>query len=275
MHRSSLQSTLVRYTFALLLGYSWHLAFDTCAKSPDHSQTESTSPIPAESSFRQAVDAVQKAAHQHPDLSPAYLSALEHGFRGLQTRFPQEPEIYSELLFVADHQEGPRSVSLVREILAWPTPSEVKEKANGVLFKKTHLGHRFEFDLTSIDGSTRRTADLAGKVVLLDFWASWCPPCRESLPTMRELHARFHARGLEIIGLSFDDDLAKLRRFLALETISWPQVADGMGWNLSPLARQFGITSLPAVWLIDRQGRLIDLHAREDLARKVERLLAD
>jgi len=275
MIRSSLQSALVRYTFALLLGYSWHLAFDTCARTPDPTQEGSPTPIPSESAFRQAVNAVQKTAHLHPNPSPDYFSALEKGFRNLQPRFPKEPEIYAELLFVADHQDGPESVTLVREILDWPATSDVKQKARGVLFKKSHLGRPLNCEFTSIDGPRIRLADLAGKVVLLDFWASWCPPCRESLPTMREIYARFHTRGLDIVGVSFDMDLHKLRRFISQESMPWPQVADGLGWNDSPLAREFGITSLPALWLIDRQGRLIDLHAREDLAQKMERLLSE
>jgi hypothetical protein len=80
---------------------------------------------------------------------------------------------------------------------------------------------------------------------------------------------------LDIIGLSFDDEVEVLKKFTTKERIGWPQVAEGRGFDGSPRAREFGITSLPTMWLVDKQGRLRDLDARDDLAAKVEKLLAE
>ncbi len=232
----------------------------------------------ASSAFRAGVEAVQKAAHAHPEKSPAYLAELERGFRELRSRFPEEGETYAELLFIADHTEGEGAVRMAREILEWPAPAAVKDKARGVLRKKAALGGAIALTFTPLgapDTQPLRTSDWAGKVILVDFWATWCPPCRETLPELRELYARHRAQGLEVVGISFDDDLAKLRRFLKQEKLPWPQVCDGRGWTASPLAAEHGITSLPALWLIDRRGRLRDLDARPDLARKLAALLAE
>lgn len=232
-------------------------------------------PAATQSPFRAEVESVQKAAHQDPDRSAAYFAELERGFRRLQARFPDEAEVYAELLFVADHRDGPDALALARQIIDWPAPAAVKEKAKGVLQKKAALGRPFDLRLTATDGSTIQLADLRGKVVLLDFWATWCPPCREKLPELLSLYTRSHPRGLEIIGLSFDDDLDKLRRFVVDEKIPWKQVADGKKWNDSPRARESGITSLPTMWLVDRKGLLRDIDARDDIATKVERLLSE
>lgn len=232
-------------------------------------------PAPGRTPFRAAVEAVQAAAHRHPDLSPAYFAELERGFRRVQAEFPSESEVYAELLFIADHTSGEPSVRLLEEILAWPASTEVKQKAEGVQRKKAALGRPYDFKVTTTGGRAFRLSDWRGRVVLVDFWATWCTPCREKLPEIQKLYDQAHARGLEIVGVSFDDDLRGLAAFVKKHRMPWLQVADGRGWEGSPQARQFGITSLPSMWLVDRQGVLRDLDAREDLARKVERLLAE
>lgn len=222
--------------------------------------------------FRRAVEEVQKAAHAHPDRSAAYFESLERGFRELQGRYPNEGEVYAELLFVADHAPGERATALLNQILAWPAPKAVQDKTRGVLLKQSSLGQPFDRQLPALNGTALHLSEFKGKVVLIDFWASWCPPCREKLPEIKTLYRESQSKGFEIVGISFDDDLGKLRRFLETEGIAWPQVADGKGWD-GPRAAEFGITSLPSMWLIDRQGRLRDVDARENLQVSVRRLL--
>ncbi len=228
-----------------------------------------------ENPFRQAVEAVQKAAHTHPEGSAPYYAELEKGFRRLQREFPQELEVYAELLYVADHTDGGSATDLAKQILEWPAPASLKEKARGVLRKKAAVGGLWTLKETSIDGHPVRLEDFRGKVVLLDFWATWCPPCREGLPELKALYARCQPKGLAIVGISFDDDLDTLRRFVRREKMDWDQVAEGKGWDDGRHAREYGITSLPTMWLIDRQGRLRDFDARKDLSAKVEKLLEE
>ena len=230
---------------------------------------------PSAPNFRAAVDQVQKAAHQHPEYSVPYFAALEAGFRDLQMRYPHEPEVYAELLFVADHTTGEASLRLVREILSWPAPSDIHEKAAGVRRKKEAVGQPYDRDFTTTDGRKLRLSDWRGKVVLLDFWATWCPPCREKMPEVQALYSRYHAQGFECLGVSFDDDLGQLRAFVREHQIPWSQVADGRGWEASPRARELGLTSLPSMWLLDRQGRLVSTDARSQLTNLVTALLKD
>lgn len=252
----------------------WWIVLGLTCGLPCLGRSAEPEPAAAPSAFRRSVEAVQKAAHAHPDQSPAYYAELERGFRDLQQRFPDEPEVYAELLFVADHTPGPAATSLTRSILEWPAPESVKAKARGVLRKKEALNQVYSWAGPDLDGRTIRLADLKGKVVLIDFWATWCPPCRERLPELKALYERRRAAGFEILGISFDDDLAVLRRFVGRERIGWIQVADGRGWS-GPRAAEFGITSLPALWLVDRQGRLRAVEIAGDLAVAVERLLAE
>ena len=227
------------------------------------------------SAFRTAVEAVQASAHQHPDRSAAYFKELEEGFRRLQAAFPAESEVYAELLFVADHTEGAPSEELARRILMWPAPAAVKTKARGVLWKKSMLGKTCNLSFMSIDGKPVKLQDQRGRVVLIDFWATWCGPCREKLPELKSLYARHHAQGFEVIGVSFDEDVEGMKDFTRKEGIAWKQVADGKGWNESPYAGEFGVTSLPTMWLLDKQGRLRDVDSREDLERKLQKLMAE
>lgn len=224
--------------------------------------------------FRQAVEAIQKSAHQHAADTAPYFEELERGFRRLQKQFPNQTEIYNELLFVADHSPKDKALRLAGEILDWPAPESTKAKTRGVIAKLEAIGKPWHPALTNIDGRPIDPARWKGKVLLVDFWATWCPPCREGLPELKRIHTLYRPQGLEIVGISFDDNLDTLRRFVAKEQMEWPQVADGQGWE-GPMAARFGITSLPTMWLVDRQGRLQEIHARAGLAAKIEALLKE
>lgn len=122
-----------------------------------------------------------------------------------------------------------------------------------------------------IDGATNRLDDLRGNYVLVDFWASWCPPCRVENPHYRKLRDQYSDRGFEVFGISLDDDRSRWEAATRRDRIDWPQVFDGLGFE-SPHALAYGVTALPASFLLDREGRIIAKNLRG--AELEERLAA-
>ncbi len=134
-------------------------------------------------------------------------------------------------------------------------------------------GKPLELSFTAVDGRKVDLADLRGKVVLVDFWATWCPPCVEEVPALVETYEKFKDRGFEIVGISLDSDKAALEKFTADNKMSWPQFFDGKGWE-NELAQRFKIQSVPTMWLLDREGKLVDASPRRALDKAVESALA-
>lgn len=224
--------------------------------------------------IRTELERVRTSAKALGEKTPAYLDALEQGLRDLRTRNPAEIEIYADLLSVAARRTGEPGVDLAREILAWPSPEPVKEKARGLVRTRESLGKTWSIRLAGIDGRLLDSRQLLGKVVLIHFWATWCPPCREELAHLKALLASHPSGGVEILGVNFDDSPKTLRRFVARDSITWPQHCATGGLE-GAVAREFGVTSLPMLWLVDRNGRLRDLDAREDLEAKVGRFVSE
>lgn len=119
------------------------------------------------------------------------------------------------------------------------------------------IGKPFNATLTRLDGAKLALpGDLLGKVVIIDFWATWCPPCRASVPHMREIYARYKSQGLEIVGISLDDHRQALADYVAKEKLEWIHAFSGMRWD-DPTVRRYGISSVPSVWIVGRDGKVI------------------
>ena len=131
-------------------------------------------------------------------------------------------------------------------------------------------------EATAVDGSKFSSAAWKGKVILVDFWATWCPPCRAELPEIQKAYTEYHGKGLEIVGVSSDRDVDDLKGFLSQNpAMPWPQLFEPSkpGWH--PLADQYGIERLPTMFLIDRKGVVRSVTAHEDYKSMIPKLLAE
>jgi thiol-disulfide isomerase/thioredoxin len=130
-----------------------------------------------------------------------------------------------------------------------------------------------ELHFTATDGSQVDLASMRGKVVLIDFWATWCGPCMGEVPNVVAAYDKLHGKGFEVVGISLDQDQGRLNTVQFAKGMLWPQYFDGKGWG-NEIARRFGIHSIPTMWLVDKNGRLADTDGRDGLEDKVEKLLA-
>ena len=129
------------------------------------------------------------------------------------------------------------------------------------------------FVITTTDGQRVSMDDLAGKVVLIDFWATWCAPCREALPRMREIAKKFQGQPLVVLSVSLDSDEQKWKDFIAKNEMTWPQCRDG-GFT-GPIAKMFGVEAIPHTFTIDADGVLQDEHIGDAaIEGKLKKLVA-
>ena len=129
--------------------------------------------------------------------------------------------------------------------------------------------------LPTVNGDTIRLSSLKGKVVLLDFWASWCGPCRNSNKLLTKIYPKYKAKGFEIFAVSIDDDKNKWKNAIKKDKIDWLQVNDGGGWD-AQTAVKWNINAIPTSYLVNKDGKLVamDLEGRE-LEKALKDLLKD
>ncbi|MEI8342485.1 MAG: TlpA disulfide reductase family protein [Verrucomicrobiota bacterium] len=136
-----------------------------------------------------------------------------------------------------------------------------------------YVGKPLDLKFTAVDGSTVNLANLRGKVVLIDFWATWCGPCMGEVPNVVAAYKKYHDKGFEIIGISLDKQKDTLLKVTGQKGMTWPQYFDGKGWN-NEISSSFRIHSIPAMWLVKKNGTVATVEARRNLEADIEKLLA-
>lgn len=126
---------------------------------------------------------------------------------------------------------------------------------------------------TATDGRKVNLAKMRGKVVLIYFCASWCPPCVHEYPELKATYEKLHDQGVEFIGISLERTREQLDKYTREKKIPWPQFYDEAGWN-NVFMEQFQVKWIPRMLLVGRDGRIVDQDARQDLDRKILKALA-
>ena len=225
------------------------------------------------------------AIYPAPDAKP---QDAEKHIRALAGAFPVRPELKEPealhgqaLVYAAQLACETGEKALADELCK--TVAERYAGMKPALDVLAQAGHPavFEGELTTLDGRTLSfPRDAKGKLVLLDFWATWCGPCRASLPHVKELHAKYKDRGVWIVGVScdaprapetIDENRKKVADFVAAENCAWTQTYAG---EWPKVATKYGVASIPTVFLLDREGRVLSASARGREEALIEQALA-
>ncbi len=131
-----------------------------------------------------------------------------------------------------------------------------------------------DFTLVSLKGDSIRLSSMKGKVFLLDFWASWCIPCRASNKQLVNLYDKYRDKGFEILGVSLDENIKDWKRAIIKDKISWLQVIDTNGWD-AVAALKWNIEAIPSSFLIDQLGNVVAINPDKEKLESIVRTLTN
>ena len=182
---------------------------------------------------------------------------------------------YIALVQLANQIEAAELDSIASKFPAEISTSEYVVKIKEIVAeqKKTAVGVEApDFTMNDQNGNPVQLSSLRGQVVMIDFWASWCAPCRQENPNVVKLYEQYHSKGFEIIGVSLDRGKDEWLQAIKDDNLKWVHVSDLQYWQ-NTVARQYGVNSIPQTYLLDKDGKIIAKGLRsEQLASKLAEL---
>lgn len=206
----------------------------------------------------------------------AKLAAFDKECTDFTTNYPNDPatrQLPFLRLDVYEKNSPTRATALLKELADDINPAlamEAKRRLKAQEIKTQPLQLKF----TTVDGKEFDLASLRGKVILVDFWATWCGPCRMEIPNVVATYKKLHDKGFEIVGISLDSQKDRLIEFTQAKEMTWPQYFDGKGWA-NEISSSFGVTGIPTMWLVDKKGFVRNTEARANLEAEITKLLAE
>jgi len=223
------------------------------------------------------------------DLAPELkeFDALLAKYKGEKTDDVAQIQLMEAMLYLQVFNNTDKGVEMIKQLKTDYPGTKPAQNADRILdsvkqqaaAKKIQSGlaegTKFpDFNEKDSTGKPLSIANYKGKVVLLDFWATWCGPCVHELPNVIKSYDTHHKQCFEIIGISLDKDQEKLASFTKEKNMTWVQYFDGLVWQ-NKLAVKYGVNSIPATYLLDGQGTIIGKDLRgEDLENAVTKALA-
>lgn len=211
------------------------------------------------------------SAAMQDSLVMMYTAMKEKTVRTIDSLVANYPDCHTTALIINKFVIKDRDLAEVEKMYESLTPRiknaylgrKLKTSIDNI--KKTSIGSMApDFTLPAPDGKNVSLSDYRGKIVLLDFWASWCGPCLREVPNVKKVYDKFHDKGFEILSVSLDDKKDNWVNAIEKNDLDWGHVSSLKGWSC-PVAKLYNVSGVPAMLLIDKEGKIVATKLRGDL----------